>query len=106
MPGNRKQSDHQTVLDGVLRQTQYAIGERSRRRLKIPATETGSPCPGVMLQPPPADIALPLPGSFAVAARDAGEERKACVSPDPVSPEPATCPRSLMLSASVAPHPG
>jgi hypothetical protein len=59
-----------------------------------------------MPQPPPPDATASPSGPFPGVADPAGEARKACVSPDAVSPDPATCPRSFSETASVAVHPG
>jgi len=57
-------------------------------------------------QPPPADPIDDDPDPSPAAGRFAGEARKACDSPETVSPDPATCPRSFSETASVAAHPG
>src|SRR3990172_2009418 len=56
---------------------------------------------GAMAHPPDA----PGPGDGDVVA-PGGEVTNAWVSPDAVVPAPATCPRSLTASASVAVQPG
>src|SRR3989304_8396265 len=75
------------------------------RRNRYPATEapvSRTAPPGAMTHPPPD---APDPGASAAGAA-AGKATNAWVSPDAVDPDPATCPRSFRLAASVAGPPG
>jgi hypothetical protein len=56
--------------------------------------------------PPPAEPIDDVPDPSPAAGTFSGEARKACGSPETVSPDPATCPRSFSETASVVVHPG
>jgi hypothetical protein len=76
------------------------------RRNRNPATEapvSRAAPPGAMTHPPP--DAPPGPASWGATVPD-GEATNAWVSPDAVVPDPATCPGSFRVAASVAVHPG
>jgi hypothetical protein len=85
-----------------------ARGRTNPRRLfAAEGVKRVRPSPWIIVQPPPPPgPTASAPGLLPAEAAAAGDARKACVSPDAVSPEPATCPRSFSDTASVDAHPG
>jgi hypothetical protein len=76
-----------------LRRSGKRIGTKSARRFPH-AVDDGRLVRALAVEQPPPPAAI------------SGEARKACGSPETVSPDPATCPRSFSETASVDVHPG
>jgi hypothetical protein len=86
-----------------LRNARNAPGRRRARRFAAASGAEEARLPGAREHPPPAET--PDVPPLVEAEALAGEATKAWISPSPVFPAPATCPRSFMETASVADHP-
>jgi hypothetical protein len=89
-----------------LRRSGKRIGTKSARRFPHAVGDGWLVRALAVVQPPAAEPIDDVPDPSPAAGTFSGEARKACGSPETVSPDPATCPRSFSETASVAIHPG